>query len=41
MGALRAATECFFSEARAVAQTLGVEPPDTLAEQLFALLDAW
>jgi predicted nucleotidyltransferase len=41
MGALRAATECFFSEARAVAQTLGVEPPDTLAERLFALLDAW
>ena len=41
MRALRAATECFFSEARAVAQALGVEPPDTLAARLFALLDAW
>lgn len=41
MDALRAATACFFDEARPVAQTLGVEPPDALADRLFALLDAW
>lgn len=41
MRALRAATECFFDQARAVAQTLDVESPDVLAGRLFALLDAW
>ena len=41
MGALQAATECFFSEARGVAQTRGVAPPDALADRLLALLDAW
>ncbi len=39
--ALRAATACFFEQARAVAAMLGDEPPDALAGRLWALLDAW
>jgi len=39
--ALRAATACFFEQARAVAAMIGSEPPDALAEHLQTLLETW
>ncbi|HMM30074.1 MAG TPA: hypothetical protein PKD46_17460 [Aggregatilineaceae bacterium] len=41
LSALRAATICFFDQARALAADLRVPPPDALAERLLALIDAW